>query len=86
VHFVGRDDWTAMDEGRHTIVIIETRSGKRFEEESWFRLMDQAQLERKFHELVEPLFGAERTARVQSLLQGVETASSIRQLLRELRG
>jgi len=86
VHFVGRDDWTAMDEGRHTIVIIETRSGKRFEEESWFRLMDQAQLERKFHELVEPLFGAERTARVHSLLQGLETASSIRPLLRELRG
>src|SRR5205807_1865764 len=47
IQFVGREDWTAMDAGRHTIVNIRTRSGKVFEEEFWFRLMERPQLERK---------------------------------------
>lgn len=85
VRFVGREDWTDMDQGRHAIVILRTRDGQSFEEEVWHQPMSRAELERKFLELVEPKFGAIRTARLQSLLNKVETAESIRPLMKELR-
>ena len=85
VKFVGRDDWTGMEHGRHAIVIIRTRDGKKFEEETWFTRMDRAELSAKFNELVEPQFGAARTAALQKSLLEIEAASNIRMVLQQLR-
>lgn len=86
VRFVGREDWTGMEQGRHAIVTLRTRDGRSFEEEVWHQPMTRAELERKFHDLVEPKFGPDQTARLQRLLNEVETAASIRPLMKELRG
>lgn len=86
VRFVGREDWTGMEQGRHAIVTLRTRDGRSFEEEVWHQPMTHAELERKFHDLVEPKFGPDQTARLQRLLNEVETAASIRPLMKELRG
>jgi 2-methylcitrate dehydratase PrpD len=85
IKFVGREDWTGMDQGRHAIVIIRTGRGT-FEEEVWHQPMNRADLEQKFQELVIPKFGPEKTTRLQKLLLGIETATSIRPLMEELRG
>ena len=85
IKFVGRDDWTGMEQGRHAIVIIRTRGGKTFEEDVWHQPMDRAELEKKFEGLVVPKFGAEKTARLQKLLSEVAAAKSIRPLMKELR-
>lgn len=85
IHFVGREDWTGMEQGRHAIVTLRTRDGRSFEEEVWHQPMTRAELERKFHDLVEPKFGPDKTARLQWLLNEVETAASIRPLMKELR-
>ena len=87
VRFVGRDDWTGMEQGRHAIVIIRTCGGNTFEEEVWHQPMNRADLEIKFHGLIAPKFGPDKTARLQKmLLSEVETAVSIRPLMEELRG
>ena len=87
VKFVGRDDWKDMEQGRHAIVIIRTRGGHTYEEDFWHQPMDRTDLESKFHGLVERKFGADRTARLQEmLLNELETAASIRPLMKELRG
>ncbi len=86
IHFVGREDWTGMEQGRHAIVIIRTRAGRTFEKEVWHQPMTRAELECKFHDLVEPRFGLDKTAQLQKLLSEVETAASIRPLMKELRG
>ncbi len=86
VKFVGRDDWTGMNQGRHAIVIIRTKAGKTFEEETWYQNPDRANLEEKFQGLVEPKFGAEKTARIKKLLDDLEAAPSVRPLMQELRG
>jgi len=85
VRFVGREDWTGMEQGRHAIVTVRTRDGRSFEEEVWHQPMNRAELERKFHELVEPKFGRNKTAHLQSLLSEIEAAASIRPLMKELR-
>ena len=85
VRFVGREDWTGMEQGRHAIVTVRTRDGRSFEEEVWHQPMNRAELERKFHELVEPKFGRDKTAHLQSLLSEMEAAASIRPLMKELR-
>ena len=87
VKFVGRDDWKDMEQGRHAIVIIRTRGGHTYEEDFWHQPMDRTDLESKFHCLVERKFGADRTARLQEmLLKELETAASVRPLMKELRG
>ena len=85
IKFVGREDWTGMDQGRHAIVIIRTGRGT-FEEEVWHQPMNRADLQQKFQDLVAPKFGAEKTARLQKLLLEIETMASIRPLMKELRG
>ncbi len=87
IKFVGRDEWKDMEHGRHAIVIIRTRDGRTFEEDFWHQPMDRSDLEKKFNGLAGRKFGAERTARLQKmLLDELETAASIRPLMKELRG
>jgi 2-methylcitrate dehydratase PrpD len=86
ITFVGREDWTGMEQGRHAIVIIRTREGRTFEDEVWHQPMTRAELEHKFRALVGPTFGAARTAKLHRLLSEVETAASIRPLMQELHG
>jgi 2-methylcitrate dehydratase PrpD len=86
ITFVGREDWTGMEQGRHAIVIIRTREGRTFEDEVWHQPMTRAELEHKFRALVGPTFGAARTAKLHMLLSEVETAASIRPLMQELHG
>ena len=85
VKFVGRDDWTGMEHGRHAIVIIRTRDGKKFEEETWFTRMDRAELSAKFNELVEPQFGAARTARLEKALLELDALPNVKKLMQQLR-
>lgn len=86
VRFVGRDDWTGMEQGRHAIVKVRTRDGRAFEEDTWFKPMDRAELAAKFSELVTPRFGAERTARLQKTLLDIEALPDIKMLMQDLRG
>ena len=85
VKFVGRDDWTGMEHGRHAIVIIRTRDGKKYEEETWFTPMDRSELSAKFNELVEPQFGAARTAKLGKSLLEIEAIPNIKSLMQQLR-
>ena len=85
VKFVGRDDWTGMEHSRHAIVIIRTRDGKKFEEETWFTRMDRAELSAKFNELVEPQFGAARTARLEKALLELDALPNVKTLMQQLR-
>jgi 2-methylcitrate dehydratase PrpD len=85
VKFVGRDDWTGMEHGRHAIVIIRTRDGKKIEEETWFTRMDRAELSAKFNELVEPQFGAARTTQLEQSLLGIESLPNVKSLMQQLR-
>ncbi|NBR29439.1 MAG: hypothetical protein EBT83_13665, partial [Betaproteobacteria bacterium] len=77
--------WTGMEHGRHAIVIIRTRDGKKFEEETWFARMDRAELSAKFNELVEPQFGAVRTAQLQKSLLELESVRNIKAVMQQLR-
>jgi 2-methylcitrate dehydratase PrpD len=86
ITFVGRDDWTGMEQGRHAIVIVRTCDGRTFEEDVWHQPMTRAELEHKFRALVGPTFGAARTATLQRLCRQVDTAASLRPLMQELRG
>lgn len=86
VTFIGREDWTSMEAGRHAIVTIRTRAGKTLTEEVWHQPMNAAELDRKFDGLVAPRFGAGKSARVAQLLKGLETAASIKPLMLELGG
>jgi 2-methylcitrate dehydratase PrpD len=84
VHFVGREDWTGMEQGRHAIVSLTTTKGQKLEEEIWHEPMTQQELKHKFHSLVTPRLGEEKTRRVESLLKGLERAESIKPLMEEL--
>ena len=85
IRFILRDDWTSMEHGHHAIVTITTNTGKRLEEDVWYRPMTRLELERKFDGLVAPQFGAQRARALLGLLQNIETASSIRTLMEKLR-
>lgn len=86
VKFVGRDDWKGLEHGRHAIVTIATTSGATYSEEVWHVPMTRAELERKFHGLVAPRFGADKAARVARLLENLADADSVRPLMGELKG
>ncbi len=86
VHFVGREDWKGMEQGRHAIVSLTTTKGQKLEEEIWHEPMTQQELKHKFHSLVTPRLGEEKTRRVESLLKGLERAESIKPLMEELEG
>ena len=86
VRFVGRDDWTDMEAGRHAIVTIRTRAGVSHTEEVWHQPMSGPELDRKFDQLAVPRLGADRSARVAKLLKELDAAASVRPLMLELGG
>jgi 2-methylcitrate dehydratase PrpD len=57
IRFVPRDDWTGT-ELSHSIVTITTASGRKLEEDVWFRPMTRREPAQKFDDLVTPQFGA----------------------------
>lgn len=85
IKFVGRDDWTGMEQGRHAIVKVRTRDGRAVEEDTWFKPMERAELAAKFNELVEPRFGAGRTAKLEKSLLEIEALPNIGTLMQQLR-
>lgn len=86
IKFVGREDWTGMEQGRHAIVIVGTTDGRRFEEEVWHTPMSREELDEKFRGLVEPRFGSDRAATIRELCQALPSAGSVRPLVKNLRG
>jgi hypothetical protein len=84
VKFVGREDWTDMEAGRHAIVTIKTRGGRTLSEDVWHRPMSGNELERKFDALVVPRFGREKAAQVARQLLSLETAESVKPLMSAL--
>ena len=86
VRFVGREDWTGMEQGRHAIVSLTTTKGQKLEEEIWYGPVTQQELEDKFHSLVTPRLGKEKAGHVESLIKRLETAESISPLMEELEG
>jgi len=85
IRLVPRADWRGLEHNRHAIVTITTTAGKKFEEEVWFRPMTRPELDQKFDGLVAPRFGTQRARELQAVLQGIESASSIRPLMEKLR-
>jgi 2-methylcitrate dehydratase PrpD len=86
IRFVGRDEWTGMEHGRHAVVIVRTRDGKTFEEDTWFEPMTRGELAAKFDELVTPRFGAARTDRLQRTLLELAALPNVKSLMEQLRG
>jgi 2-methylcitrate dehydratase PrpD len=86
IKFVGREDWTGMDQGRHAIVMVRTTDGRRFEEDVWHAPMTREELDEKFRGLVEPRLGSSRAAAIRELCQALPAAKSIRPLVENLRG
>lgn len=86
MRLVPRGDWHGLEHNRHAIVTVKTKAGKTFEEETWFRPMTRPELDMKFDELVTPLAGARKAGELKALLQGIESAASIRPLMEKLRG
>jgi 2-methylcitrate dehydratase PrpD len=84
IKFVGRDDWTDMEAGRHAIVTIRTEDGRTLTQEVWHVPMTAAELDRKFESLVVPRFGKDKSKRAAELLKGIESASTVRPLMTEL--
>lgn len=85
IRFIPRDDWRGVEHNRHAIVRISTKTGKKVEEEVWFKPMTRPELERKFQDLAVPRVGKERTEQLRTLLLGIEDAASIRPLMQILR-
>lgn len=86
IRFVGREDWTDPEAGRRAVVTVKTRAGNSYTEEVQHRPMSADELDAKFHELVVPRFGKDRTHRIEVLLKELATATSLRDLMAELRG
>jgi 2-methylcitrate dehydratase PrpD len=86
VKFVGREDWTGMEAGRHAFVTIKTHNGEVLTAEVRYEPMTRAELDLKFDALVLPRFGREKCARVAGLLKGLEAAKSVKPLMAELAG
>src|SRR5262249_3375255 len=86
IHFVGREDWKGMEQGRHAIVSLTTTNGRKLTEEFWYEPMTQQELEDKFYSLVTPRLGKEKARRVETLLKQLERAESIVPLMEELEG
>lgn len=86
IRFIGREDWKDMEHGRHAIITLTTIEGQSFLEEIWYRPMSRQELEEKFKSLVTPRWGGEKTGRVAEMLQGLESAASIRLLMEGLGG
>jgi 2-methylcitrate dehydratase PrpD len=86
VTFVGREDWTNMEAGRHAIVTITTTRGEKLCDEVWHRPMTRSELEQKFAVLAVPRLGTQKAQRVAELLAGLASAPSVRPLMQALGG
>jgi 2-methylcitrate dehydratase PrpD len=86
VRLIGRSDWKDMEHGRHAVVTITTTTGQTWRKEVWHEPMTRQELEEKFHGLVTPRLGHDRTARVKLELEQIEQAPSIRPLMEQLAG
>ena len=84
VRFISKDDWQDMEHGRHAVVTLTTVTGQSFKKEVWHERMTRPELEEKFHSLVTPRLGIEKTARVKLALDQIDRAPSIRPLMAEL--
>jgi 2-methylcitrate dehydratase PrpD len=85
IKFVGREDWTGMEQGRHAIVNIRTHDGRYLNEELWHQPMDRLALESKFRELTTPRYGAVQVGVIEKLLAALDGAASVRPLMDALR-
>jgi 2-methylcitrate dehydratase PrpD len=85
VKFIGREDWTGMDQGRHAIVKITAQDGNVYQEEFWHQPMTRQDLESKFRELTAPIYGAAKVRRIEELLNELDRAASVRPLMQSLR-
>lgn len=84
IRFVGQDGWKDMEHGRHAVVIVTTMAGQSFKKEVWHERMTRAELEEKFHGLVTPRLGVQKTAQLKLSLERLEAAQSIRPLMEQL--
>ena len=84
IRFAGRDDWTGLEHGRHAIVTVKLRNGESFREEVWFQPMTNDELKDKFHTLVIPRLGDEKTYFLEKLIYDLEYSASVRSLLNAL--
>ncbi len=84
IRFAGRDDWATMEHGRHALVTIKTKGGQSHQKEVWFQPMNRQEIEENFRALVVPRMGKEKTCRLETSLNQLENAKSIRPLLEEL--
>ncbi len=83
IRFVGREDWTGMEQGRHAIIHIQTTDNRQLQKEVWFTPMTRTELAGKFDHLVAPIFG-EKAARIRAACEDLATASSVRPLMQML--
>jgi 2-methylcitrate dehydratase PrpD len=86
IRFVGREDWTGMNQGHHAIVIVRTTDGRSFEREVWHQPMTRSELEQKCEGLITPRFGAKRATEIKAVCDEVGGAQSIRPLMALLGG
>ena len=84
IRFVGREDWKDLSHGRHAIIMLSTNQGQVLQKEVWLEPMTREELDVKFTGLVAPKYGEEKTRRLKEQIGELETAKSIRPLLREL--
>src|SRR5262245_36923081 len=68
IRFVGQDSWKDMEHGRHAVVSLTSMTGRSFQKEVWHEPMTRQELEVKFHSLVTPRLGQEKTARLKLAL------------------
>ncbi len=86
ISFVGREDWKDMEHGRHALVTLMTMRGQAFQEEVWYEPMSRRDLEEKFKCLVTLRWEEGKARCVEGMLNGLESAKSIRPLMEELEG
>ncbi|MGH7846583.1 MAG: MmgE/PrpD family protein, partial [Candidatus Binatia bacterium] len=84
IRFVGREDWQDLAHGRHAIVTVRTKRGQVLQREVWLETMTGDELDAKFTGLVTPKWGEEKTRRLKKQIRELESAQSIRPLMREL--
>jgi 2-methylcitrate dehydratase PrpD len=84
IRFVGREDWQDLEHGRHAIIIVTTQDGRVLQQEVWHEPMNGNELEEKFDGLVAPKWGKEKALRLKDRIRDLESARSIRPLMKEL--
>ena len=84
IRFVGREDWQDLEHGRHAVIIVTTEKDQILQQEVWHEPMKGDELEEKFDGLVAPKWGKEKALRLKERIRELESAKSIRPLMKEL--